>query len=195
MNKIRVLLAEDEFLCAIGLRNNLESLGYEVVAVATTGNELIDMTRSLKPDLIISDINMPKPNGLEAIKIINSEMDIPSIITSSYNDSHIDESTKLNIFYYLIKPINKEELNAAIKIALSRYKDSTNLKNELLKIKENIKTKKIIDQAKRILIERNHISENEAFENLQTMSKNKNIKLIKIAEEIITANDLFLSLK
>lgn len=195
MNKTRILLAEDEFLCAIGLRNNLESLGYEVVAVATTGNELIDMTRSLKPDLIISDINMPKPNGLEAIKIINSEMDIPSIITSSYNDSHIDESTKLNIFYYLIKPINKEELNAAIKIALSRYKDSTNLKNELLKIKENLKTKKIIDQAKRILIERNHISENEAFENLQTMSKNKNIKLIKIAEEIITANDLFLSLK
>ena len=195
MNKTRVLLAEDEFLCAIGLRNNLESLGYEVVAVATTGNELIDMTRSLKPDLIISDINMPKPNGLEAIKIINSEMDIPSIITSSYNDSHIDESTKLNIFYYLIKPINKEELNAAIKIALSRYKDSNNLKNELLKIKENLKTKKIIDQAKRILIERNHISENEAFENLQTMSKNKNIKLIKIAEEIITANDLFLSLK
>ena len=195
MEKIKILLAEDEFLCAIGLKKNLESLGYDVLGVATTGKELIEMARSLNPDLIISDINMPKPNGLEAIKVINSEMDIPSIITSSYNDSHIDESAKLNIFYYLIKPIQKQELHAAIKIAMSRYKDSIDLKKELFKVKESLKNKKIIDQAKIILVERNSLSEGDAFEKLQTMSKNKNKKLIQIAEEIITANDLFLSLK
>ncbi len=195
MKKIKILLAEDEFLCAIGLKNNLESLGYEVLDVATTGEELIRRARELRPDLIISDINMPKPNGLEAIKIINSEMDIPSIVTSSYNDSHVDESTRLNIFYYLIKPIQKEELHTAVKIAMSRYRDSIDLKKELFKIKENLKNKKVIDQAKIILVERNNLSEVEAFEKLQVMSKNKNKKLIKIAEEIIAANDLFLSLK
>jgi len=195
MKKIKILLAEDEFLCAIGLKSNLESLGYEVLGVASTGEELIKMARSLNPDLIVSDINMPKPNGLEAIKVINSEMDIPSIITSSYNDSHVDESAKLNIFYYLIKPIQKEELHTAVKIAMSRYKDSIDLKKELFKVKENLKNKKVIDQAKIILVERNNLSEGEAFERLQIMSKNKNKKLIKIAEEIISANELFLSLK
>lgn len=195
MNRIKILLAEDEFLCALGLKNNLESLGYEVLGVATTGDELIKMTRELNPDLIISDINMPKPNGLEAIRIINEDHDIPSIITSSYNDSHVDESARLNIFYYLIKPIQKEELHTAIKIAMSRYKDSTELKKELFKVKENLKNKKVIDQAKIILVERNNLSEGEAFEKLQIMSKNKNKKLIKIAEEIIAANDLFQSLK
>ena len=151
------------------------------------------MSRDLCPDLIITDVNMPRPNGLEAIKIINSEMDIPFIITSSYNNSHVDESTKLNIFYYLIKPIHKEELHTSVKIAMSRYRDSVILKKELFKVKQNLKNKKIIDQAKMILVESNKLSESEALEKLQTMSKNK--KLTQISDEIIAANDLFLSLK
>ena len=195
MKNLKILLAEDEFLCAIGIKNNLELLGHTVVDTATTGEELIIAANKHKPDLIISDINMPKINGLEAIKKINERYDIPSIITSSYNNDYIDQSSKLNIFYYLIKPIQKDELYAAIQIAMSRYKDSLGLRKELFKVKENLKNKKIIDKAKIILVERNKLSETEAFEKLQSMSKNKNKKLIKIAEEIIEANDLFLSLK
>jgi len=195
MKNLKILLAEDEFLCAIGIKNNLELLGHTVVDTATTGGELIIAADKYKPDLIISDINMPKINGLEAIKKINESYNIPSIITSSYNNDYIDQSSKLNIFYYLIKPIQKDELYAAIQIAMSRYKDSLDLRKELFKVKENLKSKKIIDKAKIILVERNKLSEGEAFEKLQSMSKNKNKKLIKIAEEIIEANDLFLSLK
>lgn len=195
MKNLKILLAEDEFLCAIGIKNNLELLGHTVVDTATTGEELISAANKHKPDLIISDINMPKINGLEAIKKINENYNIPSIITSSYNNDYIDQSSKLNIFYYLIKPIQKDELYAAIQIAMSRYKDSLALRKELFKVKENLKNKKIIDKAKIILVERNKLSEAEAFEKLQSMSKNKNKKLIKIAEEIIEANDLFLSLK
>lgn len=195
MKNLKILLAEDEFLCAIGIKNNLELLGHTVVDTATTGEELIIAANKHKPDLIISDINMPKINGLEAIKKINENYNIPTIITSSYNNDYIDQSSKLNIFYYLIKPIQKDELYAAIQIAMSRYKDSLDLRKELFKVKENLKNKKIIDKAKIILVERNKLSEAEAFEKLQSMSKNKNKKLIKIAEEIIEANDLFLSLK
>ena len=195
MKNLKILLAEDEFLCAIGIKNNLELLGHTVVDTATTGEELISAANKHKPDLIISDINMPKINGLEAIKKINENYNIPTIITSSYNNAYIDQSSKLNIFYYLIKPIQKDELYAAIQIAMSRYKDSLDLRKELFKVKENLKNKKIIDKAKIILVERNKLSEAEAFEKLQSMSKNKNKKLIKIAEEIIEANDLFLSLK
>lgn len=192
-SKFKILLAEDEYLCAIGLENHIKALGHEVIGIATTGKELISMATSLTPDLIISDINMPKPNGLEALKAINNSNDIPAIITSSYNDTHIDEGSRLGIYYYLIKPIQREQLHTAIKIAMSRHRDSLKLQKELSKVKESLKNRKVIDQAKSILVTRNSISEEEAMQKLQLMSKNKNKKLITIADEIIKANDLFLS--
>ncbi|MBN1468708.1 MAG: response regulator [Fusobacteriaceae bacterium] len=191
MDSLRILLAEDEFLCLIGIKNNLEDLGHEVIGEASDGLELVDMALKKKPQLILTDINMPFLSGIEAVKKINDSMTIPTIIISGYHeDKLIEEASDLGIFNYLVKPVDLRDLKIAIEVSMARFKDYKKMEEELENTKNLLEERKIIEKAKGILMKHQGLSENEAFIKLQKMSKDKNKKMILVANEIIEAAKL-----
>ncbi len=143
MKDLKVLVAEDEYLILMGLKSNLENLGCKVVGEATNGKELIKLALEKKPDMIIADINLPVMDGLEALRRINEKVFIPTLIVSGYDDEElIDKAKNLGVLGYLIKPIDESDLKAAIEIALSRFEEIKNLKNELEVTKETLESRK-----------------------------------------------------
>jgi response regulator NasT len=189
---LKILVAEDEYLCLMGLKANLEGLGYEVVGEATDGEEAVKLALDKRPDLIIMDINMPSVDGIEAIRRINNKVFIPSIIVSGYHDQELIEKASVeDIFGYLVKPVDANDLSAAIKVAMSRYKEFKRLESELKDTKLSLENRKYIERAKGILMDRKGLKEAEAMKELQQMSRNNNKKMIDLAKEIIKADSLF----
>ncbi len=192
MKDLKVLIAEDEYLILMGLKSNLENLGCKVVGEATNGKELVNLALEKKPDLIIADINLPVMDGLEALKRISEKVFIPTLIVSGYDDEElIDKAKNLGVLGYLIKPIDESDLKAEIEIALSRFEDIKNLKNELEVTKETLESRKLIEKAKGIIMERLRLNEEEAMKFLQKKSRNSNKKLVDVAKEIIEADKAF----
>ncbi|MBL5981083.1 Fis family transcriptional regulator [Petrotoga sp. 8T1HF07.NaAc.6.1] len=192
MKDLKVLVAEDEYLILMGLKSNLENLGYKVVGEATNGEELIKLALEKKPDMIIADINLPVMDGLEALRRISEKVFIPTLIVSGYDDEElIDKAKNLGVLGYLIKPIDESDLKAEIEIALSRFEDIKNLKNELEVTKETLESRKLIEKAKGIVMERLRLNEEESMKFLQKKSRNSNKKLVDVAQEIIEADKAF----
>lgn len=186
--KLRILIAEDEYLCLIGLKAELNLLGHEIIAECSNGEQFIKETLEKKPDLVIADINMPVINGIAAIKEINKHIIIPSIIVTAYDDEKLIESAiEQGVFYYLIKPIDGRILKISIEITMAKYDEFKILKKELHSAKDSLEARKYIEKAKGILMRHNNISENDAFIKLQKISKDKNKKLLVVASEIIKA--------
>jgi response regulator NasT len=192
MKNLKVLIAEDEYLILMGLKSNLENLGCKVVGEATNGKELVKLALEKKPDMIIADINLPVMDGLEALKRISEKVFIPTLIVSGYDDEElIDKAKNLGVLGYLIKPIDESDLKAEIEIALSRFEDIKNLKNELEVTKETLESRKLIEKAKGIIMERLRLNEEESMKFLQKKSRNSNKKLVDVAKEIIEADKAF----
>jgi len=192
MKDLKVLVAEDEYIILMGLKSNLENLGCKVVGEATNGKELIKLALEKKPDMIIADINLPVMDGLEALRRISEKVFIPTLIVSGYDDEElIDKAKNLGVLGYLIKPIDESDLKAEIEIALSRFEDIKNLKDELEVTKETLESRKIIEKAKGIIMERLQLNEEESMKFLQKKSRNSNKKLIDVAQDIIEADKAF----
>jgi response regulator NasT len=192
MKDLKVLIAEDEYLILMGLKSNLENLGCKVVGEATNGKELVKLALEKKPDLIIADINLPVMDGLEALRRISEKVFIPTLIVSGYDDEElINKAKNLGVLGYLIKPIDESDLKAEIEIALSRFEDIKNLKNELEVTKEILESRKLIEKAKGIIIERLRLNEEESMKFLQKKSRNSNKKLVDVAKEVIEADKAF----
>lgn len=189
---LRILLAEDEYLVLMGTKSYVEKLGHQVVGVATDGLKAVELAIETKPDLVIMDINMPILDGIDAIKQINEELFIPSIIVSGYHDEKlINRATEEGVLYYLLKPIDIEDLKIAINISLSKFEEFKKLQNELNSTKNALEARKHIEKAKGILMERMNLKEAEAMKRLQKMSRDKNKKLVVVAKELIEADALF----
>lgn len=189
---LRILLAEDEFLVLIGLKSNVEQLGYHVVGEATDGESAVQLAIEKEPDLVIMDINMPNLDGIEAIKKINEKVLIPSIIVSGYHDEDlIRRANEEGVLYYLIKPIDIKDLEIAINISMSRFQEFQKLHDELKDTKQALEARKYIERAKGILMDRNDLKESEAMKHLQKVSRDQNKKLVVVAKEIIQADSLF----
>lgn len=192
MNKsLRILIAEDEYLCLIGLVTNLKQLGHEIVGQASDGEELVKLALEMEPDLIITDINMPLLDGIEAIKKINEQMFIPSIIISGYHDKElIERATKEGIFNYLIKPVDMWDLKVAIEVFISKFEEFQKIKVKLDNTEKSLENRKYIEKSKGIIMDRFNISEDEAMKRLQKMSRDSNKKMLIIAKEIIAADKM-----
>ncbi|AKL93836.1 transcriptional regulatory protein PdtaR [Clostridium aceticum] len=189
---LRILVAEDEYLCLMGLKSNIEELGHQVVAEATDGMKAVELAIEKKPDLVIMDINMPILDGIEAIKKMNEVLFIPSIIVSGYHDENlIKRATKEGVLYYLIKPIDIRDIKVAINITLARFEEFTKLQDELKDTKKALEARKYIERAKGILMDRMDLKEPEAMKRLQKMSRDHNKKLVEVAKEVIEADKLF----
>jgi response regulator NasT len=184
--KLNVLICEDDYLVSQGLKYSIESLGHDVIAIAKNGKEAIELALEKLPDLIIMDINMPIVSGLVALEKINKYIDVPCIILTAYHkDSLIKKASENGALYYLIKPVTDYDLNAAINIVMARHSEFENLKSELNQTKEKLETRKYIEIAKGLLMDKYGIKEQEAMAKMQKISRDKNIKIVDVSKQII----------
>ncbi len=189
MESLRVVVADDESIRLMSLKTQLESLGLQVVGEAVNGKQAVDLVLRLKPDLAILDIKMPEVDGLEAAKAIAAEYPIPVIVLTAYSERSLAErAIEAGVFAYLMKPVSEDDLLPTLLLAKSRFHEFQDLRRGISDLREALETRKLIERAKGILMERRNLSEAEAFRRMQIQSQNENKKLAEIAQAIIMAD-------
>lgn len=191
-HELRIAVADDEIDMRDFYEQTLSRLGYQVVAVAKDGQDLVDQCREKTPDLIITDLRMPKLDGLQAIHVVAEQRAVPVIVVSAYhNDEYLDRATDEQVHGYLVKPIKSADLEPAIVLAMQRFRELQAAHQESRDLRQALDDRKMIERAKGILMVRTGLSEPDAFRRLQKLSNDKNLKLPEIARMIVTAEDAF----
>ncbi|MCE5323208.1 response regulator [bacterium] len=191
MSQIRVVIADDESIIRMDLKTLLEELGHVVVGEAADGQKALELTRSLKPDVVIMDIKMPVMDGLDAAKIIADEKIAPVVLLTAYSQKDLIERAKeAGVFAYLVKPFQESDVLPAVEIAISRYLEQQDLETTLGDLETKLETRKIVDRAKGILMDKYKLSEAEAFRRIQQQSMNQRRSMKEIAEALIIAHDI-----
>lgn len=186
MESLRIIIADNESIIRMDLKELLQEAGHEVIAEASDGLKAVELTRKLHPDLVIMDIKMPEMDGITASKIISNEKIAPVLLLTAYSQKEIvDKAKDSGVLAYLVKPVKEANLFPAMEIALSRFREFTDLEKELEDIKNSLETRKILDRAKGILMDSLQISESEAFRRIQQYSMNKRKSIREVAESII----------
>lgn len=186
---MRVLIAEDEALIRMDLREMLTEQGHEVVGEARDGAEAIELARSLTPDVVFMDINMPGVSGIEAATVLGDEHVAPVVMVTAFSQqSYIEQAAAAGAMAYIVKPFSAADVMPAMQVAVSRYQESRSLAEEVADLSERLETRKIVDRAKGLLIARG-MSEPEAFKRLQKLAMDKRKTLREIAEAVIIASE------
>jgi two-component system, response regulator PdtaR len=187
----RFVIADDEKPVAAGLQGQLESLGYDVVAVVNDGQRAVEMCRRALPDAVFLDIEMPGMDGLAAARQIAEDPGTPVIILTAHGHPNlIDQAVEDGVVSYLLKPMTNPGLHAAIEIAVARAREIQSLQENVDHLKMTLRERKLIERAKGILMSRRHLNENEAFRLLQRQSQDRRIPMAKLAESIIQTDEL-----
>ena len=188
MNKLRILVVDDEAILRLDLSEMLAERGHDIVGEADNGGDAVTMARTLKPDLVIMDVKMPGMSGLEASKIIADEQIAPVLLLTAYSQRDVvEQATDSGVMAYLVKPIREEELTPAIEIAINRWNSYKTLQGELEKAKEDLETRKLLDRAKGILMDQHGFSEHDAFQAMQHLSMDRRLSLKAVAQAVIAA--------
>jgi len=188
----KLLVADDEHLVASGVAVNLRELGYEVIGPASDGDEAIELCRSHHPDMALLDIRMPKKDGLQAAEIIFRRMGIPVMIFSAYSDpEYVTSGNRVGVFGYLLKPVTPDQMRVGISVAWGRFLDYMNQNAEIVTLKERLEHRKIIEQAKWIIVKRKGIDEPEAMKLLQKQARNNRRTLVDVARSVLENENLF----
>ncbi len=191
MEPLRVLIAEDEALTRTILRARLEKLGHSVIAEAENGAQAVEAARANKPDVIIMDIRMPEMDGIEAARRIVSEHPCAILFLTAFSeDALVEQAGEAGAIAYLMKPFRKEDLSPALEIAVKRFRQIQAQSKEIAELKDTLETRKLIERAKGILMDRHGLKEEEAFKRIHFQARNQNKKMREIAESIITASEL-----
>ncbi len=187
---LKIVVADDELDMRDYFQQILPLLGHQVIGVARTGIELVELCASSHPDLVITDIKMPDMDGIDAAGRIYRQEAVPVILVSAYNDPEfIRRAEGDHIMAYLVKPIKQADLEPAIAIALRRFEQFQALRKETNDLKQALEDRKVIEKAKGILMKKANLDEHDAFRRLQKIASDKNRKLIEIAQMILTAEE------
>lgn len=192
MTKARIVIADDESIIRMNLREELDALGYQVVGEATEGRKAIELAKMLRPDLVIMDIMMPDGvDGLEAARELTSERIAPVVILTAYpNEELVQTAKQAGVYTYLVKPHRQADLLPAIEMALSRFAEFRELEQENIDLKEAIETRKIVERAKGVLMDRYGLKETEAFQRIRKASMDSRKRMRQIAEAILLTHEL-----
>ena len=181
-NTLKVVLADDEALIRLDIREMLTEAGHEVAGEANNGEDAVAMTRALQPDLVIMDVKMPQMDGLTASKIITDEHLAPVLLLTAYSQQEIVSQAKSSgVLGYLVKPVREEQLFPAMEIAISRFEEIKALGAE------SLETRKLLDRAKGILMSAHGFTEQEAYRKMQQYSMNRRISIKELAEAVIAS--------
>lgn len=188
---LRVLIADDEALHNLALTSQIETLGHQVVAAASNGEEAVEMARKHKPDLAFLDIRMPGMTGPEAAQAIARERPIPMIILSAYSDERtVQDAIRAPIFHYLVKPVDPDDLAPAIAVARARFTDWAQTRSQRDELKLKLEERKLIERAKGLIMQTRGLTEPEAYRFLQKASQDKNTPMVDLARKILLAAPL-----
>lgn len=190
MERIRVVIADDESVICMDLREMLSNLGYLVVGDAGDGRSAVNLARELRPDVVLMDIKMPDMDGIEAAKILTEERVAPVVLLTAFSQRDlVDRAKSAGVVGYLVKPIQEADLGPAIEIAISRFVEFRELEKEVDNLQDQLETRKLVDRAKGILMDSQGLTESAAFRRIQKMSMNTRKSMREIAQAIILTHE------
>jgi len=188
---LRIVVADDEPRMRDYFQKILPRLGHQVVAVAKTGRELVEQCRATPPELVITDVNMPELDGIDAAIELYRKQPVPIILVSAYHDAQLIQRAEADhILAYLIKPIKQADLEPAIAIAMRRFEQFQALRKDAADLRQALEDRKVIERAKGIFMKKTGLDEQEAFRRLQKLASEKSRKLVEIAHMILTAEEV-----
>ncbi len=182
----RVLVAEDDSLIRMDLIEMLREEGYDVVGEAPNGQVAVELTESLSPDLVIMDIKMPVRDGIDAATEIAEKRLAPVVMLTAFSQrDFIDKARDAGAMAYLVKPFTKADLVPAIEVAVSRYQELKQLEREVATMNERLETRKLVERAKGLLMEKQALSEPDAFKWIQRAAMDRRTTMKAVAQVVV----------
>ncbi|MFF7232084.1 MULTISPECIES: ANTAR domain-containing response regulator [unclassified Streptomyces] len=182
----RVVIAEDEALIRLDLKEMLEEEGYTVVGEAGDGQTAVDLAREHRPDLVILDVKMPVLDGISAAEVIAEESIAPVLMLTAFSQRELVERARdAGAMAYLVKPFSKTDVVPAIEMAVSRFTELRTLEKEIEDLTQRLETRKLVDRAKSILQTQYGLTEPAAFRWIQKTSMDRRLSMQQVAEAVI----------
>lgn len=187
----RIVIADDESLIRLDLREMLGELGYDVIGEAADGRSAMDLARKLRPDLVIMDIKMPGVDGITAAEDLTRERIAPVVLLTAYSDQGLVERAKeAGVVGYVVKPFRQAELMPVIELSLARFEEFRSLERDLGDLKEALETRKLIERAKGVLMEVHGLREAEAFHRIRKTSMDARKSMKDVAEAVLLTHEM-----
>lgn len=182
----RIVIAEDEAIIRLDLRETLEEEGYIVVADTGRGDDAIELVRQHKPDVAIFDIKMPGIDGLDAARVVSAEKICPVVMLTAFSQREVIEQARdAGALAYLVKPFQKTDLVPAIELAIGRFRELMTLSGERDALGEQLELRKLLDRAKGLLIDKFSMTEQSAFDFIQKNAMSTRAKMVDVANQIL----------
>ncbi len=189
--KARIIIADDESLIRMDLREMLGHLGYDVVAEAADGRTAVELARKLLPDLVIMDIKMPDMDGISAADELGRGKVAPVVLLTAYSEhALIGRAKDAGVCGYLVKPFRETELMPVIELALARFLEMRDLEREVTDLKDALETRKLVERAKGVLMEVHGLRESEAFNRMRKTSMDNRKSMREVAEAILLTHEV-----
>jgi two-component system, response regulator PdtaR len=190
LRTVRILIAEDETIIRLDLRDLLERAGHEIVAEARDGEEAVALARAHEPELLVMDVKMPKLDGIEAAKKILEERPVPIVMLTAYGQEElVNRAVEAGVFGYLVKPFREQDLVPAIATARARHEELSAVREEAESLADALAARKAIERAKGLLMEKEGLSEADAFDRLRKASQLSGRPMKVIAEAVVATID------
>lgn len=187
----RILIADDEPLIRMNLRETLQEQGYLVVGEVGDGQSAVNLTRQLRPDLVLLDVKMPHMDGVAAAKVIVGEALAPVLLLTAYSSRElVDQAREAGVLGYLIKPVRDAELMPLIEVTIARWGEQVDRRKELSQLKDRLETRKLVERAKGALMDQQGLTESEAFRKIQQLAMNSRKTMREVAQAILLAQQL-----
>ncbi len=191
MVETRIVIAEDEVIPRMDLREMLQNLGYVVVGEAIDGRSAINLARELRPDLVVMDIKMPEMDGITAARVLTEERIAPVLLVTAYSHRElVDGAKEAGVLAYVTKPFGEAQLVPAVEVALARFREFRSLEKELGDTRAALETRKLVERAKGVLMDRHGLREDEAFRRIQKLSMDTRKSMREVAEAILLARQV-----
>lgn len=182
--KYRIVIADDESLICMDLKEMLEEGGHEVTGIGSDGVEALELVKEKKPDVVILDIKMPRLDGLQAAKMIAHDNLAPVVLLTAFGDEDmIEKAKKSMVFGYVMKPVEERTLFPAIQIAVAQYRQKREMADRVKGMERELAERKLIDRAKGLLMDYYHISEDDAYRRMQQTSMKRGLPLAVVAQK------------
>ena len=191
MEQLRIVIADDESIIRMDLAETLQRMGHIVIAESGDGKTAVEQVRNYRPDLVILDVKMPGMDGVDAAAAISRERLAPVLLLTAYSQQElVRRAMGAGVFAYVVKPFTESDLLPAMGIAIARFKEFSDIAAEAASLSGALETRKLVDRAKGVLMDKHGLPEREAFRRIQQQSMNSRKSMRDIAEAILIASEV-----
>lgn len=187
----RIIVAEDDTVIRMDLKEELQRQGYLVVGDVGDGLSAVNLARELRPDLVVMDIRMPEMDGISAAEILTREKLAPVVLLTAFSDEElIERARNAGVVHYVTKPWRQSDLKPAVEIALSRFGEFRAMESKAKDLEDQLATRKVVEKAKGVLMTKYNLTEQEAFRRIQKLSMNNRKSMKDVAEAVLLTEEL-----